>query len=111
LRVAHAATQIEHNPMMTSPATRRRPICRVVGFTLAAALALAGCQTNGSGVTPTQTAPPTDAAAARVEAPLDVHQASARCWMKFDSNSRMTLDQKAEAVDKCIDETMRAQRR
>jgi uncharacterized lipoprotein YajG len=85
------------------------------GVAIAATLMLAGCQTTGPTAVQTaqtqQSAPSTDAAAAKVEVPLDVHQASARCWMKFDSNTRMTLDQKAEVVDKCIDETMRAQRR
>jgi len=96
--------------------TTSSTICHSIrAVAVAATLALAGCQTAGPDVTPTaqtaQVAPPADPAAARVEAPLDVHQASARCWMKYDSNSRMTLDQKAKTVDACIDETMRAQRR
>lgn len=101
---------------MIPSAIRRRPM-RVIagvatGVTIAATLMLAGCQTTGPAAVQTQqSARATDAAAAKVEVPLDVHQASARCWMKYNSNTRMTLDQKAEVVDKCIDETMRAQRR
>lgn len=91
---------------------------------LAAALTLGACATDGD-TAATAAAPPSSAAAAapaapaartanaadaKVEVPLDEAQASARCWMKYDS-SKMSLDQKSAAVDKCIDETMRNQRR
>lgn len=84
---------------------------------LAAALTLGACTTDGSPTAPTSTAAAAtpaartaDAADAKVEVPLDDAQASARCWMKYDS-SKMSLDQKSVAVDKCIDETLRNQRR
>lgn len=92
---------------------------------LAAALTLGACATDSSstpGATATAATTPatstpaapaasrTDAADAKVEVPLDEAQASARCWMRYDS-SKMSLDQKSAAVDKCIDETMRNQKR
>lgn len=85
---------------------------------LAAALMLGACATDSSApetttVTPAPTAAGSTSAApadAKVEVPLDEAQASARCWMKYDS-SKMSLDQKSAAVDKCIDETLRNQRR
>ena len=90
---------------------------------LAAALMLGACATDGGTPTTTAATPPAagaaaapaasrpaDAAEAKVEVPLDEAQASARCWMKYDS-SKMSLDQKSAAVDKCIDETMRNQKR
>ena len=106
--------------MMTPSPLPRHRARTGLGFAVIAALALAGCETTGTTAPAAQTAqtaptapaaPATDVAATKVEPPLDEHQASARCWMKYDSNSRMSLDQKAVAVDKCIDETMRAQRR
>ena len=90
-----------------------------LAFGLAAALALAGCANRTE--MPTALGTPasqgqaqaqaqTQAADAKVEVPLDEHQASARCWMKYDS-AHMSLEQKSQAVDKCIDQVMRAQRR
>jgi hypothetical protein len=84
---------------------------------LAAMLLLAGCAGTGSpagiaaapspaGAVVTAQAKP-DPAAAPVEVPLDEHTASAHCWMKYDSNQKMSLDQKAKAVDACIDEMLR----
>ncbi|MBX3158056.1 MAG: hypothetical protein KIT85_02480 [Pseudolabrys sp.] len=91
---------------------------------LAAALTLGACATDGDTAATAAASPSSAAAAApaapaarsanaadaKVEVPLDEAQASARCWMKYDS-SKMSLDQKSAAVDKCIDETMRNQRR
>jgi hypothetical protein len=39
-------------------------------------------------------------------APIDVHEASAQCWMKYDKTA-VNLDAKAKLVDKCIDEKMK----
>ncbi|OJY44451.1 MAG: hypothetical protein BGP08_13550 [Rhizobiales bacterium 64-17] len=89
---------------------------------LAAALTLGACATDGdtaatATVTPASSASAAapaartaSAADAKVEVPLDEAQASARCWMKYDS-AKMSLDQKSAVVDKCIDETMRNQKR
>ncbi|MGD9768522.1 MAG: hypothetical protein AB7U62_12845 [Pseudolabrys sp.] len=90
---------------------------------LAAALTLGACATDGdtaATATPASSAAAAapaapaartaSAADAKVEVPLDEAQASARCWMKYDS-AKMSLDQKSAVVDKCIDETMRNQKR
>jgi len=83
-----------------------------IALGLVAALALAGCANRNEmpGALQGTPAPPSQAADAKVEVPLDEHQASARCWMKYDS-AAMSLEQKSRAVDKCIDDVMRAQRR
>jgi len=91
---------------------------------LAAALTLGACVTDSSTETTAAATPAASAATpaapsatrtanaadTKVEVPLDEAQASARCWMKYDS-SKMSLDQKSAAVDKCIDETLRNQKR
>ena len=96
-----------------------------LAIALAATLALGACVTDSSSDTTVAAAAPAagpatpaaspasrtaNAAEAKVEIPLDEAQASARCWMKYDS-SKMSLDQKSAAVDKCIDETLRNQKR
>jgi len=64
-----------------------------------AAAALGGCETTGTGTTPeVAAAPPT-----RQQAALD-------CWMGTEKSSRtLSLDQRADLVNKCIDEKMKGQ--
>jgi hypothetical protein len=85
--------------------------------TLASAL-LAGCANtpkpdDGSAAVaaPPAAAAPTAAAPAEQPPakPMDVHEASAQCWMKFDKNGG-SLEAKSKLVDKCIDEKMKAQK-
>ena len=103
---------------------------------LAAALALAACETDGTG--PTAAGAPKaevasakpDAAAPKAEAPKSetskpqaakpaepvadsepmTHARAAReCWMKTEkANAHTDLDKRADLVNKCIDEKMKA---
>jgi hypothetical protein len=56
--------------------------------------------------TPTAAAAPADQPPAK---PMDVHEASAQCWMKFDKSGG-SLEAKSKLVDKCIDDKMKAQK-
>jgi hypothetical protein len=69
---------------------------------LALAGALAGCETTGTGVA-------TDAAAKPVELPMTRTRAAEQCWMSTEKGSAsMSLDKRADLVDKCIDQKIRA---
>jgi len=67
---------------------------------LLAAVALGGCETTGS--------PGPQAAAA--PQPITHQQAALDCWMGTEHLARtMSLDQRADLVDKCIDEKMKGE--
>ena len=67
---------------------------------LLAAAALAGCETTGS-------SGPQMAAAPQ---PPTHQQAALDCWMGTEKYARtLSLDQRADLVDKCIDEKMKGQ--
>jgi len=90
------------------------------------ALALAGCETDGTGPTaagapraePAATNP--DVAAVRTQAakppepvrdaePMTRSRAARECWMRTEKGSaREDLDKRADLVNKCIDEKMKA---
>jgi hypothetical protein len=55
-------------------------------------------------------ATPAAAQASAPEKPMDVHEASSQCWMKYES-SKIDLDAKAKIVDKCIDQKMAGQKK
>jgi len=60
------------------------------------ALALAGCETTGTGPGPM-------AAAAAPQAPMDHAQAAEECWMGTEkTDQHMDLDKRADIVDRCI---------
>ncbi|HEX5211452.1 MAG TPA: hypothetical protein VFW22_06945 [Pseudolabrys sp.] len=65
-----------------------------------AALALAGCETTGSGTaTPTAQAP---------EPPMTHRRAAEECWMSTEKGATsMSLDKRADVVNKCIEDKMR----
>ena len=81
------------------------------------ALALAGCAASGPvNEMPAATAPAPAAQPATAEAPssgpvnaeglpLERHEASALCWMRYDRTPG-TLEAKAKLVDKCINDKM-----
>jgi len=97
---------------------------------LTAALALAACQTDGTGPsaadapkaqaasagsepagskpeTPTQTARP--AAATDDGEPMTRVRAARECWMRTEkANSHQDLDKRADVVNKCIDDKLKA---
>lgn len=65
-----------------------------------AAVALAACETTSTG------AP--DAAAKPVELPMTHTRAAEQCWMSTEKGSAsMSLDKRADLVDKCIAEKMK----
>ena len=89
------------------------------------ALALAGCQTDGAGPTasdapkaevtsakPDDAAPRTQAAKPAEPAadePMTRTRAARECWMKTEKgNARENLDKRADLVNKCIDDKMKA---
>lgn len=67
-----------------------------------AALALAGCETTGAGTAPAATAK-------APEPPMTHSRAAEQCWMSTEKGAAsMSLDKRADIVDKCIDEKMKA---
>jgi hypothetical protein len=73
---------------------------------LAAALAmmLAGCAQTP--VNEMGAASPATAAVPAEAPPVERHEASAQCWMKYDKSGG-SLEAKAKLVDKCITEKMK----
>ena len=78
------------------------------------ALTLAGCQTDGNGPTAAgdaaariQTAKPAEPA--RDAEPMTRSRAARECWMRTEKgNAHEDLDRRADLVNKCIDEKMKA---
>ena len=67
------------------------------------ALALAGCETTGAGSAAAQTAK-------TPEPPMTRTHAAELCWMSTEKGAAsMSLDKRADAVDKCIAEKMKGQ--
>ena len=63
------------------------------------ALALAGCETTGTGPGPMAAAP---------QPPMDHARAAEECWMGTEkSDAQMNLDKRADVVDRCIKEKMK----
>jgi hypothetical protein len=86
-------------------------------FSLLAAfvLTLAACQTDGSGPTAAEAPKGATAAVSRpAEAPQNVEpmtrtRAARECWMRTEKGSaHENLDKRADIVNKCIDEKMKA---
>jgi hypothetical protein len=66
---------------------------------LAAAVALGGCETTGTGVA--------QAAAKPAPEPMSHTQAAEYCWMSTEhGHADMPLDKRADIVDQCIKERM-----
>jgi hypothetical protein len=88
-----------------------RLVCQAA-FIIAAGFALAACASKPASEMPAAAQPaaasaaPAPAAPQAAVAPVDVHEASAQCWMKYDRTA-VNLDAKAKLVDKCIDEKMK----
>ena len=79
---------------------RARPARLRVLALLAAAL-LAGCETTGPGAKPDAAKPP--------DPPMTRSRAASECWMKTEKGSAsVDLDKRADLVNKCIDEKMKA---
>jgi type IV pilus biogenesis protein CpaD/CtpE len=84
---------------MISPLTRLTlPVLLVL-----AAAALAGCETTGVG------AGAKPEAAKPVEPPMTRTRAAEQCWMATEKgNAGLALDKRADVVDKCIEQKMKA---
>lgn len=117
---------------MSSSISRTRAALSTARFVLlaACALALTGCETDGTGPSaadapkaevaakppesPKPEAPKLQAAkpaeqAAEPEEPMTHSRAARECWMRTEKGSaRADLDKRADIVNKCIDDKMRA---
>jgi hypothetical protein len=83
---------------MTSP--HARVSLRLLLVVLAAA-GLAACETSGLGTTTEAAKPP--------EPPMTHRRAAELCWMSAEKGSAaMPLDKRADVVDKCIAQKMKA---
>ena len=70
-----------------------------LAMALIAAAALAGCNTDGAGSMAQGPAPE----------PMTRQRAATICWSKTEKDAgKMTLDQRADVVTKCIDDKMKA---
>ena len=66
-----------------------------------AAAALAGCETTGADAKPEAAKP--------VEPPMTRTRAAEQCWMATEKgNAGLALDKRADVVDKCIEQKMKA---
>jgi len=73
---------------------------RLIPFIALAGLALAGCETTGTGA-PTQTAK-------APEPPMTRTRAAEQCWMSTEKGATtMSLDKRADVVNKCIEDKMK----
>ncbi len=86
---------------MTNPSTLRPPRAPrlfIAAALLAAATALAGCETTGSGAPAAAAAPPE---------PMSHTQAAEYCWMATEhGQADLPLDKRADIVDQCIKDKM-----
>ena len=110
---------------MNSVTSNTRRFARLA-LVVSCALAVAACETDGTGTLaagapkaevaagkPDAEAPKTQAAKPAepaVEAePMTQSRAARECWMRTEkSNAREDLDKRADVVNKCIDEKMKA---
>jgi len=75
----------------------------------ACALTLAACQTDGGGPTAAEAPRATAAAPAQSVEPMTHTRAARECWMRTEKGSaHENLDKRADVVNKCIDEKMKA---
>ena len=71
-----------------------------VTLVMLATLALAGCETTGTGAAPVADKPP--------EPPMTHARAATECWMATEKgHSDANLDKRADIVDKCIEQKMK----
>jgi outer membrane biosynthesis protein TonB len=98
-RAAGAVQSSLDTSTMTASIRHTRAALCLAGLLLAVGLALAGCETTGSG--------PGAVAADKPAVPMTHVQAAEDCWMATEkSDAHMDLDKRADVVDKCIAEKM-----
>ena len=86
---------------------RNLSAARVVLF-VACALALAGCETDATGPAVSDTPRVSTAPVANSE-PMTHSRAARECWMRTEkASAHENLDKRAELVNKCIDENLKA---
>lgn len=86
---------------VTTLRTRRNLAAARLALLAAATLALAGCETTGSG-------PSAQASAKAPEPPMTHSRAAMECWMSTEKGSAtVNLDKRADIVTKCIDDKMK----
>ena len=97
---------------MTTPLPKS-PLSKLAAgaLLLAAALALAACETTGAGAAgPAAQAKPAEKPTqkpAEPQGPMTHQQAALYCWMKTEhGRADQSLDKRADVVDKCIAEKM-----
>ena len=84
---------------MNSPIPHPRTLVSVT-LVMLAALALAGCETTGTGAAPVAAKPP--------EPPMTHARAATECWMSTEKGHHdADLDKRADIVDKCIEQKMK----
>ncbi len=84
---------------MNSPIPHAR-LAFSVTLVMLATLALAGCETTGTGAAPVAAKPP--------EPPMTHARAATECWMSTEKgHADMNLDKRADLVDKCIEQKMK----
>ncbi len=110
---------------MNSVTSNTRRFARLA-LVVSCALAVAACETDGTGPSATG-APKAEVAASKPDAeapkaqvakpaepaveaePMTRSRAARECWMRTEkSNAREDLDKRADVVNKCIDEKMKA---
>ena len=77
----------------------------------AAALALAGCETDGSSPGPvaSMSSASKPAEPEKPAVPMTRSQAASECWMSTEKGSRSAnIDKRADVVNKCIDDKMKS---
>jgi len=79
---------------------------RLVLVVVAAGL-LAGCETTGDGASKTEAGKPAESP--KIEPPMTHSRAAMECWMKTEKGQAgENLDKRADTVNKCIDDKMKA---
>lgn len=83
----------------TAAMTSSRIFARIAALA-AAGLALAACETTGTG--------PQGPVAATPQPPMTRSEAAMECWMGTEKgDARMNLDKRADIVDRCIEQKMK----
>ncbi len=106
---------------------RSKPFAAHVGLLFACALGLAACETDGTGGPSASDAPKAAAVSARPDVaapkpqaakppepvqdsePMTRSRAARECWMRTEkASAHEDLDKRADLVNKCIDDKMKA---
>lgn len=84
--------------------------CKILAIALLS-VALAGCETDGntSGPVASMSSPAKPAEAEKPAEPMTRSRAASECWMSTEKGPlRTNLDKRADVVNKCIDDKLKA---